>query len=184
MATSGKLLITSIMTFTAVALFAAPALASQAPPKVTTEQLSGEVVQVEGNNLVVRMANGELRTFSNIPDSRRATIDGKEVGVRDLTPGTKLTTTITRTESAVAVRTTNLGNGKVWHTSGNTVILILPNGETKQYTVKPDFRFIVNGKPASVSELRPGMTVSADKIVEEPKVEISTDGKIVGQAPK
>ena len=83
-------------------------------------------------------------------------VDGKEVGVRDLKPGTRLTTTITRTESSAAVRTTNLGNGKVWHVSGSTVILILPNGETKQYNVKPDFRFVVNGKPASVSELRQG----------------------------
>jgi len=37
---------------------------------------------------------------------------------------------------------------------------------------------------STVGELKPGMTVSAEKIVEEPKVEISTNGKIVGQAPR
>ena len=58
------------------------------------------MVKVEGNTLVVKMSTGELRTFSNIPESRRATIDGKEVGVRDLKPGTKLTATITKTDDA------------------------------------------------------------------------------------
>src|SRR5688572_29104973 len=93
------------MTLGAIALFAVttPAQAGQTTqtqtkgtPTVTTEQLRGEVVKVEGNNLVVKMSNGELRTFSNIPDSRRATIDGVEVGVRDLKPGTRLTATITK----------------------------------------------------------------------------------------
>jgi hypothetical protein len=32
--------------------------------------------------------------------------------------------------------------------------------------------------------VRPGMTVSTEKIVEEPKVEVSTNGKVVGPAPR
>jgi len=36
----------------------------------------------------------------------------------------------------------------------------------------------------TVGDLMPGMTVSAEKIVEEPEVEISTNGKIVGPAPR
>ena len=150
---------------------------------VTTEQMSGEVVKVEGNTVVVKMASGELRTFSNVPDSRRAMIDGKEVGVRDLKPGTKLTATITRTETPITVRTTTVGTGKVWFVSGTSVILTLPSGENKQYNVKPDYKFIVNGQPATVYDLRPGMTVSAEKIVEEPKLDIVTDRRVVGQAP-
>lgn len=181
------------MTLTAIALFAA-AVAAQTPQPttqttrgegtVTTEKMSGEVVLVDGNNLVVRMSNGEFRTFSNVPDSRRALIDGKEVGVRDLTPGTKLTATITRTTTPVTVRTTTVGTGRVRYVAGSTVILTLPSGETKQYVVKPEYKFIVNGKPASVNELRAGMTVSAEKIVEEPTVDIATDTRVVGQAPR
>jgi hypothetical protein len=43
---------------------------------------------------------------------------------------------------------------------------------------------MVEGKPASVSELRKGMKVSAAKIVEEQHTEISTQGYITGKAPK
>ena len=150
---------------------------------VTTEKMSGEVVYVEGNNLVVKMANGEVRTFSNVPDSRKALIDGKEVGVRNLKPGTKLTATISKTTTPVTLRTTTVGTGKVWYVSGPNVILTLPNGENKRSKVKPDYKFTVEGKPATVYELRKGMTVSAEKIVEEPGVEITSDTKVVGQAP-
>jgi hypothetical protein len=152
-------------------------------PTVTTEKMSGEVVKVEGNTLVVRMSNGELRTFSNIPESRKAMIDGNEVGLRDLQPGTRLTATITKTATPVTVRTTTVGTGKVWFVSGPNVILTLPNGENKQYKVKPDYKFIVNGNPATVYDLRPGMTVSAEKIVEEPAVDIAMETKVTGHAP-
>jgi LPXTG-motif cell wall-anchored protein len=150
---------------------------------VTTEKMSGEVVAVGGNSLIVKMSNGQLRTFSNVPESRRAVIDGKEVGVRDLQPGTKLQATVTKTTTPVTVRTTTVGTGRVVFLAGTSVVLALPNGENKQYTVKPDYKFTVNGKPASVYDLRPGMTVSAEKIVEEPTVEIATNTQVVGQAP-
>jgi len=106
------------------------------------------------------------------------------VGVRDLTPGTRLNATITKTTTPVTVRTTTVGTGRVWYVAGTSVILTLPNGENKQYKVQPDYRFTVNGKPASVFELRRGMTVSAEKIVEEPTVEIATNTQVVGSAPK
>ena len=82
-----KIFIRSCMTLGLIVLFAATAAAqttqqTAGTPTVTTESLSGEVVKVEGNTLVVKMTTGELRTFSNIPESRRATIDGKQVGVR------------------------------------------------------------------------------------------------------
>ena len=151
---------------------------------VTTEKMSGEVVLVDGNTLVVRMSNGELRTFTNVPDSRRATIDGREVGVRELVPGTRLNATITKTVTPVTVRTTTVGTGKVQHVSGNTVILLLPNGENHQYVVRPEYKFNINGKPATVNDLRKGMTVSAEKIVESPTVEIASDTTVTGSAPR
>jgi hypothetical protein len=153
------------------------------PATITTETIRGEVVKVEGNTLVVKMSTGGLRTFSDIPDSRKALVDGKEVGVRDLQPGTKLTATITKTMTPVTVRTTTVANGTVWYVAGTTVILQSPAGENKQYNVNGDQKFTVNGQPATVFDLRQGMVVSAEKIVEEPKVEFATDTKVVGQAP-
>ena len=43
-----------------------------------TEQLSGTVVAVDGTTLVVKMASGDLRTFTP-PESRRFVVDGKEL---------------------------------------------------------------------------------------------------------
>jgi LPXTG-motif cell wall-anchored protein len=190
--TARRIPIGLLMTLAAIVLLTA-AVGAQAPQTttektagtatVTTEQMSGEVVQVEGNNLIVKMSNGELRTFSNVPDSRKALVDGKEVGVRDLQPGTRLTATLTKTVTPVTVRTRTVGTGRVWYVSGPNVILTLPNGENKQYKVKPDYKFIVNGKPATVYDLKPGMIVSAEKITEEPTVDIATDTKVVGRAP-
>jgi hypothetical protein len=66
---------------------------------------------------------------------------------------------------------------------GKNVILTMPDGQNKQYTVKDDTRFTVNGNPATVNDLRQGMVVSAEKVVEEPMTEIATDTKVVGRAP-
>ena len=43
---------------------------------------------------------------------------------------------------------------------------------------------MVEGKPASVSELKQGMNVSATKIVEVPRTEISETTVITGKSPK
>jgi LPXTG-motif cell wall-anchored protein len=180
------------VTFVVAVFLAAPVAAqpqtttqkTMGAPTVTTEKMSGEVVMVEGNTLVVKMSSGELRTFTNIPDSRTALVDGKEVGVRDLQPGTRLTATITKTTTPLTVRTTTVGTGKVFWVAAPNVILTLPNGENKQYKVKPEYKFTVNGEPATVFDLRRGMTVSAEKIVEEPSVEIATNTKVVGHAPR
>lgn len=191
MVTTRRLLIALCTPLVAIALVSSTASAqtsttTTAPAgaaTTTTEQLSGEVVQVDGNNLIVRMANGEVRTFSNIPDSRRATVDGKDVSVRELRPGTRLNATVTRTMTPVTVRTTTVGTGTVVYAVGSNVVLRLPSGEIRQYTVAPNYQFTVNGKPATANELRAGMTVSAEKIVEEPKVEIAVNSTIVGQSP-
>ena len=152
-------------------------------PEASTEVLKGVVDYVEGNDLSVRMSTGDLRLF-HVPESRRFLIDGKEVSVRELKPGTSLTATVTTTTTPITQRTTTVGTGKVWHVSGRTVILTLPDGTNKMYKVEDSYRFTVEGKPASVYDLRKGMTISAQKIVEEPMTEISTNTQVVGQGPR
>ena len=151
-------------------------------PTVTTQEFNGRVLYVEGNTLVVRMSTGEVRTFTP-PEDRKFIIDGQELSVRDLKPGTTLHATVATTTTPVTKRTTTVGSGKVFFVSGNTVILTLPNNENRMYKVKPEYRFIVDGKKASVHELRKGMTVAAEKIVEEPTTEIAANTTVTGSAP-
>jgi len=147
-----------------------------------SEQLSGTVVAVDGGTLAVKMASGDLRTFTP-PDSRRFVVDGRELSLRELRPGTKLRATVTNTETSVIDRTTTVGTGKVWFVAPPNVILTLPNGENRQYKVGKDYKFNVNGQPATVFELRKGMTVAAEKIVEVPRVELASNVAVTGTAP-
>jgi len=153
-------------------------------PSVTTEQLHGTVEYVEGNDLVVRMTDGSIREFK-VPESRKFTIDGRALTVHDLKPGTKLSATVTTTTTPVIDRTTTIGSGTVWWVAGKTVIITLPNGENRTYTVKDDYRFNVEGnKNATVSDLKKGMKISAERIVEEPRTEIVYNTEVTGQAPR
>ena len=147
-----------------------------------TEHLRGTVVFVEGNRLVVKMSTGDLRTFE-VPDQRRFIIDGKELKVNELEPGTKLSATVTTTTTPVTERTTTIGTGKVWYVAGNNVILTLPNNENRMYKVNENYRLLVNGQKAAVLDLRKGMTIAAEKIVEEPKTEVASDVAVTGSAP-
>ena len=184
-----SLLIRFGMALTAVTL---PVVAQELPKSttqaikgtatVTTEQLKGTVAFVEGNKLAVTMSTGELRYFEP-PESRRFLVDGKELTTRDLKPGTTLTATVTTTTTPITDRTTTIGTGTVWYVSGNSVVITLPNNENRTYTVKDSYRFIVDGQKASVHDLRRGMTISAEKIVEEPRTEITSDTVVVGHGP-
>jgi LPXTG-motif cell wall-anchored protein len=180
-----KFSITMCAMFCASLFFAATVAAqAQKTATVSTSQLTGEVVQVEGNDLVVKLTTGELRTF-RVPETRKFIIDGKELSVHDLQTGTTLTATVKTTTTPVTVRTKTSLTGRVWYAAAPTIILTLPDGTNKQYYVKDEdnLRFTVNGRPATVFELRKGMTVTAEKIVEEPNVEITTDTRVVGSAP-
>lgn len=149
---------------------------------VKTEQVHGTVVYDQGQDLVVKMSNGQIREF-HVPDSRKFMVDGRELTVDQLEPGTRLTATVTTTTTSVTDRTTTIGTGKVWFVSGNTVIITLPNNENRMYKVNESYRFIVNGQPASVHALRKGMVISAQRIVEEPRTEIATNTEVTGHAP-
>src|SRR4029434_3132990 len=187
-----KFSITLWATLCASLLFAATvsALAQQTTAErvkgsatVSTSQLKGEVVQVEGRDLLVRLSTGEMRTF-RVPETRRLLIDGKDLTVHDLQPGTTLTATVKTTTTPITVRTKSSLSGRVWYASPPNVILTLPDGQNKQYVVKDkNFRFMIEGRPGTVFDLRKGMNVSAEKIVEEPDVEITTDTAVVGHAP-
>jgi hypothetical protein len=152
--------------------------------KVETLKMTGTVVEVRDNYLLAKMQPlGNYSLFKVMP-GREFIIDGQTKHIGDLKPGTELTGMITTRTTPVTVRTTSTLNGTVWHAQDKYVILTLENGENKEYSVPESFQFIVEGKPATVRELRRGMKVTATKIVEEPQTEMSTDTVITGKAPK
>jgi LPXTG-motif cell wall-anchored protein len=129
------------------------------------------------------MSTGAFREVT-VPDSRTAVVDGKQITVHDLKPGTTLTATYTTTATPVTDRTVQNLSGKVWFVSGNTVILTLPDGTNKMYKAQPHFTFKIDGNDkADVSNLRKGMNVSAEKIIEEPSVIVANNTEITGTAP-
>jgi hypothetical protein len=152
-----------------------PALAA------TTNRVSCEVVQVDGNYLLVKLESGEIRVF-NVSPERRFIVDGASLTVGQLKPGTILTATFKSTPPTGAPVTTI--TGKVWYVSGNTVVLTLPDGTNKSYTVPASYKFMVNGEPASVGKLRKGMKVTAHRIPQPPAVEISYDVQVTGTTKK
>ena len=196
MTTRVKTLLTALTGVAAsCAMVPTPGIAQQQMPQTTREsvkgkasvakeQVHGTVEYVEGNHLVVRMLDGTIREF-NVPESRKFIIDGRALTVHDLKPGTKLSATVITSTTPVTDRTTTVGSGKVWWVAGNTVIITLPNGENRTYTVKDDYKFDIGGnKNATVFDLRKGMTISAKKIVEEPRTEIAAETVVTGQAPR
>jgi len=150
----------------------------------TTEVRSGTVTSVQGNHVVIKMSTGEEKEF-DVPDDFRLTVDGKEISVHELKPGTHLSRTITTTTEPKTVYTTTVKNGTIWHAQGDTVIITGADGKNRQYNNVPDWiKFTVDGKDMDVMELKKGMRVTATIVSETPSTIVtSTPGGVSGNAP-
>ena len=128
----------------------------------------GEVVYVSGNDLVVKMSDGELRHFSNIPETARATVDGKELSIHELKPGMQLTRTTIVSTTPKTITTVQTVTGKVWNVMPpNSVVLTLT----------------VDGQEVDIWGVKKGMVLSATKINEEPVTEAQQQARVSGTAP-
>jgi LPXTG-motif cell wall-anchored protein len=153
-------------------------------PTVSTTVARGEVVYVSGNQLVVKMEDGTMRDFPNVPDSARVSVNGQQLGIHDLKPGMKLEKTITTTTTPKTITTVQTVTGKVWHVNAPmSVILTLQDGTNQQFKVPKGQEFMVNGKKTDVFGLRKGMTVSATKVTEEPVTDVAHTTAITGTLP-
>ena len=152
--------------------------------KITTIQLRGEVAYLSGDYLVARMLpSGEYRLFRLQP-GKTATIDGKEMPLNKVRIGTVLTANVTVTEKPVVDRTITSLTGTVWWASANSVILTLANGENRQYDVPPGLKFSADGQARDAVDLKPGMTVTASKVIESPRTEVLQANVVTGVSPK
>jgi hypothetical protein len=87
------------------------ATSGAATKEVSVEK--GTVVSVSGNDLVVKMDNGEIRHFPNVPESARVTVDGQQLGIHDLKSGMTLQRTITTTTTPRIITSTQTVTGTV-----------------------------------------------------------------------
>lgn len=143
----------------------------------------GEVVYVDGNDLVIKMEDGKIEHVT-VPDNVTATVDDKELTVHDLKPGMKLERTITTTTTPRVVTTVKTVTGKVFHvTPPNSVILRLADGTNQQFNIPKGQKFNVNGQETDAWGLKKGMTVSATAITEVPETVVAQEIKRTGQAP-
>jgi hypothetical protein len=150
--------------------------------EVTVEH--GEVVHVAGNDLVVKMEDGSIRHFPNVPESTRIEVDGKMVGVHDLRPGMKLQRKITVTSTPTTITTVQTVTGKVWHVNApSSVILTLEDGTNQQFKVPNGQKFMINGQETDVFGLKKGMKVKATKVVETPQIVVEEQRRISGKMP-
>jgi len=156
--------------------------AGPASKEVTVER--GEVVLVNGNDLVVKMEDGSFRHIANVPESAKITVDGKQLGIHDLKPGMKLQRSIITTTTPQVVTTVQTVTGKVWHvTPPNSVILQLEDNTNQSFKIPKGQKFNVNGQMVDAFGLKKGMVVTATKIVEVPEVLVSQQKHVTGTMP-
>jgi hypothetical protein len=152
-------------------------------PSYQTEVRNAAVVYVEGNDLVLKLEDGKVEHLI-VPDSDIFTVDGRDLSVSDLLPGTRLTQTITTTVTPRYVNTVRVLKGKVWHVNApGSVIVSLPDGTNHLYRVPKHAKFVVEGKPKTVFDLRKGMTFEATIVTDESQSIVEKTKSTVGQAP-
>lgn len=148
----------------------------------TTHVQNAEVIHVSGHEVVVELQNGKFELL-NLADDVKFQVDGKDLTVHELTPGTKLSQDIHTITTPQEVTTLRTVNGKVWHINGPHLILSFPGGETKAYTVPDGTVFHIDGQDKTVFDLRKGMNISATVLKVEPVQSITRHTVVTGQTP-
>lgn len=172
-----------ILIATAIAQDTSQTSTTQGQAVQETQVEKGEVVYVSGNNLVVKMENGEVRHIT-VPEGATATVDGKQVTINDVKPGMVLQRTITTTTTPELVTTVRTIQGKVWHVNPpKTVILTLPDHTNKTYNVPKDQKFMIDGRETTVWDLKKGMNITATVLTEAPQTSVAQQKEVTGQMP-
>lgn len=134
-----------------------------------TETKSFEVLAVDGNNVVVRGAEGTKEL--TLTDDFTLNVGGKQIGVHDLKPGMKGTATITTKTTSTPVTVTEVKNGEVLKVSGSSVIVRTEQGFrsfNQGDMTRRNVTVFRGGKAVDLSELHVGDHLSATIVTEGP----------------
>src|SRR5215472_3007656 len=137
------------------------------PAKLTVDTRDTTVAYIEGNHLVVRLADGSLEAI-RIPPGERFNIEGQKLTLQELKPGMTLTDEVFTTERPMMVKTVEITEGKGFHAGPRYLIIHTREGEAVEYKI-PEWAIIkINGEEKSLHELKRGQTITATITTEEP----------------
>jgi len=144
----------------------------------------GEVVYVSGNDVVIKMQDGTLRHFNNVPDSVTVNVDGQQLNVHQLKPGMKVERQTITTTTPKTVTTVQTVTGTVWNViPPNSVTLTMDNGKNQTFKIPQGQKFMVDGRETDAFGLRKGMKISAQKVTEVPETVVTQEVKRTGTMP-
>ena len=149
----------------------------------STHVQNAEVIHVSGHEIVVELENGKFELLNLGPDAKFQ-VDGKELAVHELTPGTKLSQDVHTITTSQEVKTLRTLNGKVFHVNPPRYLIVsLPEGGTREFTVPDGTVFHIGGQDKTVFDLKKGMTFSATVLKTEPLQSVTMHTVVTGQAP-
>jgi hypothetical protein len=144
----------------------------------------GEIIYINGNSVVIKMEDGTLRHFDNVPDSVSFMVDGKPVNIHNAKVGMKVEKQTVTTTTPRVVTTVETVTGKVWLVNPpSMVILTLENGENQQFKIPKGQKFMIDGRETDAWGLKKGMRVSAQRVTEVPETVVAQEVKRTGTAP-
>lgn len=168
--------------FASFALLSAISVCAWSQAHQSVEVKKGRVVYVSGNDLVVKMSDGAVKHFT-VPADMRFTVDGREIGVRDLRVGTELTQTVTTTSKDTTVSNVRTVDAKVFQVNAPYLTVTLADGTNKRVKVPDGTKFTVDGEQKTVFDLRPGMQLKGTIVTKTPETVVSSQSRVTGTAP-
>ena len=153
----------------AAAVVCSTAVVSPAQTTTSSETKTFEVLAVDGNTLVVSLPEGTREL--TVADDFRFTVNGQQLSVQQLKVGMKGTATVTTRTTVTPVTVTEVKDGTVRHSMGTTIIVQTDQGYrsfTQSGIDKRGIKIMRSGKPALVSDFRPGDKLTATIITSRP----------------
>ena len=136
----------------------------------TSETKKFQVIAVDGNQLVVKLPEGTREL--TVADDFKFTVDGRSLSVHDLKPGMAGTATITTRTTLIPVTVTEVKNGEVMQSSGNSILVRTGDNQIKMFTQgdidKRGVKIMRDGRPAQISDFRANDRLTATIITTKP----------------
>jgi hypothetical protein len=159
---SRKFIVISVMIVVALA-FAATAQAQTLVKQTITK---ATVVGVGDNFIVLKMPDGSFKGF-DVPAGFLLNEAGTKIPLNTLKRGQPVTDTITITTTGpINVYVEDVKDGTVVRVVDRYLTVQMADGTYRRYLVPKGYRFDVDGKSLSLSQLQPGMKISTTLVSE------------------